>query len=648
MTDFSAALRDNHVALLGGSGLGKSFLLQHLTRMLIRRGTDGVTFVDPHSESADAIYAWLANPLNGISDRTVHLIKPESAYSIGINPLDTRGDTSPEACHAAAQLLTSVVEARFGQSAEETPRLSKLIYLAAFVCVYKGLSVAEVLEILSLGSPLRNALLSDFPEGLIKTELDDLSTLADKQPARFIEYCESTKSRFVRVLGSPHLRRLLTQRTNLDALEVMNGREIVIASLGGLSPSDASFVGTLLTSIYGAAARKRPPMRSAPMRLIIDEAESMITTDTARMLDQTRKWGLFVVLSVQRLGQLRAKGDFILDAVLTNCAVKISFGLPEPESARFMAEVMFTGHVKLAEWKPGSERPVAVGQDVRTTRSRSTTDIETTTEADGVISARVASASRGRGSFSSRGQSAGASTSRGANLQLSPDTMVLMAGPTPGAAAGMLANPGLVGQQASASESRNTLENEQAGESLIEAEIEGETSGETHISGRARGTASTEGENECFVTRYQWLPSQSYTLEEQWHRLTGLLINLPKRQCLVKIGPAAPFFTRTRDLAPPFRSATFKAEILPLFDAAVARKSRYMRPTAEVDAELSEKLRKLVPHPVAEPDPARRDPLPAIDALAGMTAAPKPARAKRGGKPTLVVDNPPPDGEAES
>jgi TraM recognition site of TraD and TraG len=115
-------------------------------------------------------------------------------------------------------------------------------------------------------------------------------------------------------------------------------------------------------------------MRCARHRLMIDEAESMITVDTARLVDRTGKFGLYLDAIVQRLGQLRAKGDFISDALLTNCSTVVAFGGLEPQSARYMAEHLFAGFVDLEEWKHKSARPTAVGQDKTTIKSSSHAD----------------------------------------------------------------------------------------------------------------------------------------------------------------------------------------------------------------------------------------------------------------------------------
>ena len=177
----------------------------------------------------------------------------------------------------------------------------------------------------------------------------------------------------------------------------MDAKDIVLIDASALQLDDAAFVMTLLVCRYLAAAKRRAPDVSAPHHLIVDEAASSLCTATAQMLDQTRKFGLFCLLSLQRIGQLEEKGEAILDAVMVNAAAKIVFAMPEPRAARYLAELLFTPYVDLQEWKPGSTRPTVVGNELRIVRNRSRAEHQ----AEHFGSAHVDIRSTGRSSASS-------------------------------------------------------------------------------------------------------------------------------------------------------------------------------------------------------------------------------------------------------
>ena len=115
------------------------------------------------------------------------------------------------------------------------------------------------------------------------------------------------------------------------------------------------------------------------------------------------------------------------------------------------------------------------------------------------------------------------------------------------------------------------------------------------IKGSAHGTSTAATDSESYVTRWQDLPTQMYTLEETLFELAGQLAALPRRDCIVRYEDQAPVRTRTQDLTPPFRSPAFKEAVLPLAIARVNRLSVFARPVAVVDAEIAARAAELLP-----------------------------------------------------
>lgn len=608
MASWDRLFPDGHALVMGGTRRGKSGLLQLIARSTIARGFDGLTLVDPHGECARAVAEWLANPANGQQGRRVHLLDFNSSSCFALNIFE--GADTWDASHDRALLLASTIESTYDAPPELTVRLSRITYCAGMLCARKNLTLLEMLELLSLGGEeLRRSVLQDFDNRVIRRELEDLQLLADKQPQRFLEYVESTRNRFVRFLGDKRLARVLGQQKGLDARAVMDNRDIVLVDLSALAGGDAAFIGTLLTCMYFAAAKQRPPLQCARHRFIGDEMDSMICMETARLVDQCAKFGLNLVCAIQRLGQLRDKGPYIADSLLTNCATKIVFGGLEVESARYMAETLFTGHLDLQEWKDKSARPTAVGQEKTTVRNWS----RAVHEAEHETRARTRSHSRGEavGSMTATSTGTGEFTGSGdmSALVLAPPATLF--GPNaPNASALPMPLSQTKGDNRSRGSSRQSARS--TGTSRVSIETFGEA--ETVGHGRSRGTSLSEGENEVFVTKYECLPTTLYTLEEQLHRMTGELMNFPRRECYVKHEGERPFRTRTADLTPAFRSSYFKRMMVPIFLRAIATRSPYLVPTAEADAAISNRVAGLLAPP-SQPEAnfTAPEPLPVLD-----------------------------------
>lgn len=568
-------LGDRHVLIVGGTRRGKSGLLELLARTT--PAGEGFTLLDPHGACARAVRDYLANPAHG-HDRRVHIIDAAGRVAVGINPLEPHTD-SPEGWHDAAITLSSALESRFEASPEETPRLARLLYVGGYLCASHGLTLIELLELFTIGGEsLRTSLLREFDNHIVRRELEDLQTLAARAPREFIGLVESCRNRLVRWLGDRRLQRLLGQRTGISPRAVMDGGDLVLADLSALAYQDAALVGTILSSMYVAAARRRPPLAGAAHRLIIDEAESLITVDTARGADQVAKNRLYLTLAVQRLGQLRARGDFIADALFVNCGVKICFGGLDPDSARFIAEMLFAGHIDLEEWKPQSARPTVVGLDKVIVRARARGTHHA--EAHGQGEGRVHSSSRFAAATDTFMASWGSvlSGASSATMLATPADTLITTGITDARA-----------RSRSGGRTRGRAAGTQSGEASVRSH--------THM--LARGEADNVSEAEAYVPRYHDLPTQLYSLEEQLARHGWELMALPRRHCVVRVESEPPIRTRTRDLAPAFRSARFRDQCLPLF-LTDADRSPYARPVETIDAEIADRLASLTA-PAGEP-----------------------------------------------
>src|SRR5205823_8481437 len=101
------------------------------------------------------------------------------------------------------------------------------------------------------------------------------------------------------------------------------------------------FGALLVNEFFEAALRRQKDARGNdpnPYFLYLDEFQNFVSLDLTDMLDQVRKFGLFLVMAHQRFGQLDQN---LIDAVLTNCGIKAVFGGLPVESARIMAQEMF-------------------------------------------------------------------------------------------------------------------------------------------------------------------------------------------------------------------------------------------------------------------------------------------------------------------
>jgi len=637
--EFLAQLAKTHAAIFGTSGSGKSVFLQQVADQMAKNPLAGFTFMCPHG-TARLVAERLSNPARG-AGRVVHVLDFASGMTWGANPFETYDD-SWEACHEASLLWTSSVSSLYATAMQQTPRLETTCYVLGMFAAAKGLTLNDLLPAISLaGERIREFLLTDFDNAPVRDTLQDLHILAARQPRQFLELLESFRNRTVRWLGDKRLARLLGKQKGLDAKAVMDGKEIVLIDLAALALDDAAFVMTLLLCRYLAAAKRRTPDLCAPHHLIVDEAASSLCTATAQMLDQTRKFGLFGAFSFQRIGQLQEKGEFITEAVMVNAGAKIVFSMPEPRSARFLAEMLFTPHLDLQEWKPGSSRPTAVGNELRITRSRS----RARHHAEQHGSATSDMRSHGRVSAMSHADmsawGSGFSDGNSASFASTP--------PDP-----LFASVSPLSQSQGHNHARNLSASGARSSARSSASQTARMRGSTQSHALAEGASVTHGESEAYVTVYDNLPTQMYSVEEQLTRLTGEIMGLQPRECFIKLPYREPYRTRTKDLQPAYRSLALKQHILPRFLANAAAASPYLKPVAHVDADLAARAKRLVTPP-ATPDPDFAAPEPIPTPLDDPLAYADGFRSRRGNatkrqrkpKPFRVIDGGAADGDKQ-
>jgi len=627
-------LGDNHLVVIGKTGVGKSRLAEHLVRAIAPSADEAFTLLDPKGDTARAIAEWLANPLNGCSHRTIHVLNGGSTqHTFGLNPLQTE-EATPQAWHDAATILTTAIASYFHTAIQETPHLERIVQCAGALLAEKGLTIYELPALLTLGAEqLREHVLSNSQNPIYAAEIADLGGIA-KNPARFLEVCQSTKNRFVSKVGNPALARIFSQRHGLNARAVMEDGDLVLVDTSALRPNDAAFVNTIITSSYVAAAFRRTPNTGRMHRLFLEEATDMLVDETARALDGTRKFRLTIAAFLQRIAQAKEKGEFVFDALMVN-TIKVVFALPEPDSADYLARLLFGSVLNLAEWKPGTERPVAVGHDKVVLRSSSRARHNAEAEASSLTDMRSFGTAFASMSADMSAWGGGSSSSRSDSAHGTPGVVGL-------APVNSASHGDSFGRHAMAS----------SGRSVARSSAQQASRGRASTNSRAtvQGNSSASGESEAFITRYEWLPSQCYTLQEQLFRYATLLMELPRRHCIVKLEGQPPYLSRTADLSPAFADQNFKRAILPQFLELAARTSPYIAPIAQIDAEIAARQKNLSQPPHEDDHDFGNADTPIVndpDTYAagfwdrlktksiGSASEPPP----RGSKPRLIVDN---------
>jgi hypothetical protein len=541
------SVRETHLHVIGGTGSGKSRFLEHMIRRDIRAHS-GVCLIDPHGELYDALVDWLAREGYEAS-RTVHLINlSDAAWSVGFNPLCS-GDAEPVVRVRA--MVDAIMKAWGAAKLTDTPRLARCLFLILYALAEHRLSLVESEYLTNVSQKAaRLRLTAALTNSVIAREWQELNEgISDKV---FAEYLDSTKSRLLPFISSPALRRIMGQTENvLDFRACMDRGDIVLVNLaatGDVTAEDARMFGAMLFSDLFISATKRDikQRRLRPFYCYIDECADFVTDDIARMLDQTRKFGLHLILAHQRLQQLSAYSDTLYNGVMESARSKVVFRVDSDESADLLARHLFRKSFDMQQTVVTDVRPTVTSYERVETRSRTYGESEAVSE----------HASEAEGS------SSGTTSSSSLGLQQVFDADAL--------------------PLTSFSQS--------------EGQVSGETSGSSFVTSsgfaRARGSTQSETVGEMLEPQIEWLEVRDRKpLEEHIHEGIVAIRALPKRCAFVYLSDVdRPLWMQTPDVRRrpilSYRRASALDEL--------RRRSGYCREAAAVEVEIEERSKDII------------------------------------------------------
>jgi hypothetical protein len=302
---FHEAQRPMHLGILGLSGVGKTYFLEHLIRQDIDRRTGFVLF-DVHGDLADNIVAYLAERAQtdpSILTRTI-LIEPfDTDFSIGFNPLQRSPHTS---FFLQAQELAHILRSRW-EAKSFGPRTEELLRNALYVLCTNDLTLLE-LPFLLTNTAYRNKLLQSISDQSMKNYwLLRYERLSDRMRAVLREPLLTRISGF---LFDPQIREIVGQRkSTFTFAEAISGSSFVIANLskGKLGEENSPVLGSLLFTkleLDIMAQAQIPEQDRKFFAVYADELQNFTGQTFATLIAEARKYRIAIAAGHQSWRQL--------------------------------------------------------------------------------------------------------------------------------------------------------------------------------------------------------------------------------------------------------------------------------------------------------------------------------------------------------
>jgi Helicase HerA, central domain/TraM recognition site of TraD and TraG len=312
-----------HINVIGGSGVGKTSLLEHIFVEFLKQGSGGL-FIDPHGDAADRLP--LLIPKN--RRRDIIWIDPDADFLPPLNPLHF---TDPEQLELAKETCLTILKALAGSDSawgNATPYNIRND-LDAVTENVQNPTLVHVFRFL-VDSDYRTKLLDASQNPFVKLfqkQLDSNRDAAVLLAPGINKLAKLMRPNILPLIGQPH---------SLDILGAMNTNKIIICrfSKGRLGEETTQILYSLVVSMVSIAALKREKQETRPPFMIVaDEAQNAIHGGRfGTLLAEARKYGISLVTAFQGFYQV----PFMQD-VLTNAATQIVFN-PSGDDAHTMSK----------------------------------------------------------------------------------------------------------------------------------------------------------------------------------------------------------------------------------------------------------------------------------------------------------------------
>ena len=319
----SSAERTGHFYFIGGSGCGKTTLIERCIQDNILQDK-GWGLADAHGDVSWKLIKYLASiwqrkqgrQKDEIAKRLI-LVEPFNHYGIvGFNPLEISSGTTVYSCVLE---MMNVFKSRWHDFG---PRMEELFRTCLVTLAENKLTLLEM-PILLTSKEARSSMVKNLTNQEIKSYWEDRYNKLSQ--ANEVQYREPVLNKITEFLTDENIRYMLGQtRSTLDFRRAMDdGRWVVLNIAKGKLKGNALLLGGLFLAKLQLAALSRADIdihRRRPFYVYLDEFQNFIHAreggDVEVLLCESKKYAVHMAaMAHQNLAQL---DNSLLNAILGN------------------------------------------------------------------------------------------------------------------------------------------------------------------------------------------------------------------------------------------------------------------------------------------------------------------------------------------
>ena len=333
----TAKEREKHVYVVGGTGNGKTTMLEYALLQDINAGK-GVAFIDPHGDAAQKLLRYI--PKRRLND-VVYLNPRDIKHPIGLNLLELPEGLDEDELLVEQERVTeavvSVLRKVFADDDANAHRIEAMLrntIRTAFTT--ENPTLFTCLELIR-NAEYRNKVVAKLNNPHLK-----LFWREEFGKAGGMQRVSMTKGlthRLDRFEGSQFVNRMMSQvKSTISFEDIIDSGKILICNFSTDMGEDTSmlFGTTVLAKLKIAAERRseQPEASRKPFYVYVDEFQNFATTPFVKMLSASRKYKLFLTIAEQSTAQQEEQR--LTEAILANVSTIVCFGLGSPADERLL------------------------------------------------------------------------------------------------------------------------------------------------------------------------------------------------------------------------------------------------------------------------------------------------------------------------
>lgn len=407
-----------HMQVVGNTGTGKTKFLEHLIRQDIEQG-NGLILIDPHGDLYKNVLRFCIQ--KRLHDKVILINPSDPSYTLGFNPITM--SEGEDISVKAKELRNACAKAWGIQNFQENPNINRWLYNIFYALLERKRTFFDAIHLSSLDktNTKRLNIVSRLKNQDIKNEFD---TLLKQSPADLRNELMGARNRIFELLNNVAIRKIFTQKNNIDFREAMNSGKIILCNLttqgGHISEDDQKVLGILIINQLFNYALKRKEDERKPFFVYIDEFSNFVTPDVARGLAETRKFAFSFILAYQFPTQLKKYDETMFHSVMTLARNRVVFGDLLDEDRELLSKELFVPFFDPKEIKDELYQTKQRSElELRELKNSSVSSSETTSKGTTTTQAKQTGESFGIGTSDGKTSSQGSTTSKTISTSLS-------------------------------------------------------------------------------------------------------------------------------------------------------------------------------------------------------------------------------------